>query len=165
MEGGDNGRKTFACERESIQESHAKETCAEAEDVFQQKAFIEDAYAREKSTISGRCFLEEASSRSEAERVRCFKNPSFFIPKTPQKMSSSSPSNEQKIEELFSHHMLSFDQTERMQKVREATKALAHVIIENCPASPDRSAAIRLLRETSMTANASIVLENIDTRL
>ena len=40
--------------------------------------------------------------------------------------------------------------------IREAAKNLAKVIVNNTPPSADQSAAIRLLRESVMTANSAI---------
>lgn len=63
------------------------------------------------------------------------------------------------INELFTYHAPTGDQPERYGKVRDAAKQLAIVIAATCPPSPDRSAAIRKVREAVMTANASIALE------
>lgn len=65
------------------------------------------------------------------------------------------------IEQLFTYHAPDADQVERIDRIRNAAKALAHVIVENTPKSADRSAAIRKLREAVMTANASIVLRGV----
>jgi hypothetical protein len=43
--------------------------------------------------------------------------------------------------------------------VRAAAKNLARVILENTPASPDQTVAIRKVREAVMTANAAIALD------
>ena len=44
-------------------------------------------------------------------------------------------------------------------EIRTAAIHLAHVIDRMCPGSPDRTAAMRKLRECVMTANASIATE------
>jgi hypothetical protein len=59
----------------------------------------------------------------------------------------------------FDHHAPDAAQVERITEVRNACKHAAQVILAVCPHSADRSAAIRLLREAMMTANASIALE------
>jgi hypothetical protein len=63
------------------------------------------------------------------------------------------------IENWFRYHAPTGDQPARYGAVRDAAKSLALVIAANCPASADRTAAFRKLRETVMTANASIALE------
>lgn len=59
----------------------------------------------------------------------------------------------------FEHHAPDAGQIERILLVRGALKQAASVLLSVCPPSADRSAAIRLLREAMMTANASIALE------
>lgn len=63
------------------------------------------------------------------------------------------------VEELFTYHAPKPGQPERYQAIREAAKTLANVIVDSTQPSADQSAAIRLLRECVMTANASIALE------
>lgn len=65
----------------------------------------------------------------------------------------------EEIDKYFTYQPPKPGQPERYVKIREAARALAHVINENCPDSADKSAAIRQLRETVATANASIALE------
>lgn len=60
------------------------------------------------------------------------------------------------LENLFTYHAPKGDQAERYQKIREAGKNLAQVIIDSTPACPDQTAAIRKVREAIMTANAAI---------
>lgn len=62
------------------------------------------------------------------------------------------------IETLFTYHAPTELQIQQLKEVREAGKNLARVIMHNCPPGPDRTTAIRKLRETVMTANASIVV-------
>lgn len=68
------------------------------------------------------------------------------------------------IEELFTYHAPTGDQAQRYLSIREAAKNLARVIDANCPAGPDRTAAIRHVREAVMTANASIATNNAQYR-
>lgn len=63
------------------------------------------------------------------------------------------------IENIFTYHAPRGDQPERYEKIRQAARAMGIVIIDNTQPSSDQSAAIRLLRECVMTANASIALE------
>lgn len=63
------------------------------------------------------------------------------------------------IEEMFTYHAPTGTQPTRYGILREAAKSFAIVVIENTPAGPDQTAAIRKLRECVMTANQSIALE------
>jgi hypothetical protein len=65
------------------------------------------------------------------------------------------------VEQLFTYRPPDAEQIEQLGNVRNAAKGLAHVIMENCPKSADRTAAIRKLREAVMTADASIVLRGV----
>jgi hypothetical protein len=60
------------------------------------------------------------------------------------------------LDNLFIYHAPKGDQVERYQKIRDAGKALAEVILDCTPKSADQSAAIRKVREAIMTANAAI---------
>lgn len=60
------------------------------------------------------------------------------------------------IENLFTYHAPTEEQKEAYSIIREKAMEFATIIDENCPESPDRTSAIRLLREAVMTANASI---------
>lgn len=63
------------------------------------------------------------------------------------------------IENIFTYHKPEGDDPERYQAIRDAAKQLALVIAKNTPKCADQSAAIRLVREAVMTANASIALK------
>lgn len=60
------------------------------------------------------------------------------------------------LQNQFTYHKPVGDQTERYAMIRTAGLNLAQVIVGNCPNNADRSAAIRLIREAVMTANAAI---------
>lgn len=62
------------------------------------------------------------------------------------------------IDNIFSYHPPKGDQVERYNAIREAGKAFALVLLENTPASPDQTVAIRKVREAVMTANAAIAI-------
>jgi hypothetical protein len=68
------------------------------------------------------------------------------------------------IEELFTYHAPTGKEPELYSRIRAAAKVLARVIDECCPAGPDRSAAVRKVREAVMTANASIATNNAQYR-
>lgn len=60
------------------------------------------------------------------------------------------------LENWFTYHSPSPDQLPKYQAIREAAKSFATAIVNNTPSSADQTAAIRLIREATMTANASI---------
>lgn len=60
---------------------------------------------------------------------------------------------------LFTYHEPTGEQVGKMGKLREKARELAHLIVEVCPPSADRSDAIRKLREVVMTTNAGIISE------
>lgn len=60
------------------------------------------------------------------------------------------------INNWFTYHSPTPEQLPKYQTIRDKAKELAEIIIDNTPSSADQSAAIRLLREVVMTANASI---------
>lgn len=62
------------------------------------------------------------------------------------------------LDNIFTYHSPKNDQPQRYEKIREAAKNLAIVIDECCPDCADKSAAIRKIREASMTANAAIAI-------
>lgn len=65
------------------------------------------------------------------------------------------------IEAIFTYHPPEGDQPERYQKLRDAAKIFAQVLVESVPSCADRSAAMRHLRECCMTANAAIALKGL----
>ena len=60
--------------------------------------------------------------------------------------------------DIFTYHRPDSDQAHAMANIREGALNFALVITRFVPNCPDRTAAIRKLRETVMTANAAIVL-------
>ena len=65
------------------------------------------------------------------------------------------------LENWFSYHAPKGDQLERYAKIRAAAKVFAQVLVDTCPVGPDLSAAIRKVREATMTANASIATQEL----
>jgi hypothetical protein len=63
------------------------------------------------------------------------------------------------IENIFTYHKPTAEQLPKYEAIRAKAKELANVIVANTPACADQTAAIRLLREAVMTANASIALD------
>jgi len=66
------------------------------------------------------------------------------------------------LENLFSYHSPKGTQQERYATIRDAGKAFAQVIVNNCPSSADKSVAIRKVREAVMNANVSIAVNEND---
>jgi hypothetical protein len=66
------------------------------------------------------------------------------------------PAVERQIEDAFLYHEWNEGQTGQGNAVREALTNAVKVIVLNVPPSPDRSAAIRKLREARMDANSAI---------
>ena len=60
------------------------------------------------------------------------------------------------IENIFTYHPPKGDQAERYQRLRDACKGLANVIISETPMGREQSIAIRKLEECSMWMNAAI---------
>ena len=60
------------------------------------------------------------------------------------------------IDDAFIYHGLTEAQTKSGNAVRAALAEAVKVIVGNVPPSPDRSAAIRKIREARMDANSAI---------
>jgi hypothetical protein len=71
------------------------------------------------------------------------------------------PITKENINEVFTYHAPDEAQIESLNSVRYHAKVLAHAILNEVPACADQQAALRLLREAVMTANAAIVLKGI----
>ena len=65
------------------------------------------------------------------------------------------------LAQLFAYHPPTDEQLPKYAAINQAAKNFAEVILQNCPASTDRSAAIRLIRDARMTANASVALNGL----
>jgi hypothetical protein len=60
---------------------------------------------------------------------------------------------------VFSHHHATPEKLAHYDLIHEGAKPFAAVILAHTPASPDQTAALQLLRETSMIACAAISLD------
>lgn len=60
------------------------------------------------------------------------------------------------VEDAFRYHPWHPGQADRGNQVREALVSAAKVILRNVPEGPDRSTALRKLREVRMDANSAI---------
>jgi hypothetical protein len=63
------------------------------------------------------------------------------------------------LSHVFMYHAPKEGQPEKYEKIREAAKVFASVIVENTPVCADQSAALRKVREAVFTANAAIALD------
>ena len=62
-------------------------------------------------------------------------------------------------EYVFEHHTPTAEKLVHYDAVHAAAKSFAQVILKHTPPSEDQAAALRLLREATMTANAAIALD------
>ena len=67
----------------------------------------------------------------------------------------------EKLPDIFRYHAPKGNQPAQYEAIRNKALELAQVIVDNTPQSADQTAAIRLLREAVMTANASIALDGL----
>ncbi len=62
-------------------------------------------------------------------------------------------------EYVFTHHTPTPEKLVHYDAVHAAAKRFAEIILAHTPVSEDQAAALRLLREATMTANAAIALD------
>jgi hypothetical protein len=62
-------------------------------------------------------------------------------------------------EYVFSHHAPTPDKLAHYDALHAGAKRFAEIILANTPACSDQSAALRLLREAAMMANAAVALD------
>ncbi len=60
---------------------------------------------------------------------------------------------------VFSHHPSTPEKVAHYEAIHLAALKFAEVILAHTPRSSDQSAALRLLRESAMMANAAVALE------
>lgn len=60
------------------------------------------------------------------------------------------------VDDMFEYHKWTAEQIAQGKEVREALATAVKVIIANVPPSPDRTVAIRKLREARMDCNSAI---------
>jgi hypothetical protein len=68
---------------------------------------------------------------------------------------------EEKLPAIFTYHAPTGDQPAKYQAIRDKALEMAQVIVASTPTSADQTAAIRLLRESVMTANAAVALNGL----
>jgi hypothetical protein len=62
-------------------------------------------------------------------------------------------------EYVFSHHQPTPEKLVHYDAIHAGAKRFAEVILTNTPPSADQTAALRLLREAAMMANAAVALD------
>jgi hypothetical protein len=62
------------------------------------------------------------------------------------------------LEHAYGYKTPTAEQVEQYGAIAEAAKAFERTVLENCPASADRTFACRQIRDARMTANRSIAL-------
>ena len=62
-------------------------------------------------------------------------------------------------EYVFSHHHATPEKLARYDAIHTAAKVFAEVLLQHTPACSDRSMALQLLREATMTACSAIALD------
>ena len=62
------------------------------------------------------------------------------------------------LDHIFKYHAPTPETLKAYTAIRDAAKAFATVLVENTPQGSDQDAAVRLVREASMTANAAVAL-------
>lgn len=72
-------------------------------------------------------------------------------PQRPRPMSEA-----EQLANWFQYHPPVQDQAQRYEQIRAAAHRFAQLLVQLCPPSADRTAAIRKIREVVYTANASI---------
>lgn len=68
------------------------------------------------------------------------------------------------IEAIFTYHAAVGNQTHLYRRLRETAREMAYAIHFACEPGPDRTTAMRKLRECVMTANQSIATNNAQYR-
>ena len=63
--------------------------------------------------------------------------------------------------EVFTYHPPTPEQMWKYNNIRQGAQDFATIILSNTPQCADQQAALRLLREAVMTANASIALKGL----
>ena len=69
--------------------------------------------------------------------------------------------NELWLQEVFTYHAPNETQLACYESIRRDAKTLAYTILEQTPHCADQAAALRLLREAVMTANAAVALKGL----
>jgi hypothetical protein len=69
--------------------------------------------------------------------------------------------SEEIVAEFFKYHAPNDFTIPKYAAINQAAKNFAEVVLANCPRGADLAAAIRLIRDARMTANAAIALNGL----
>lgn len=69
------------------------------------------------------------------------------------------PVTAKNVDDVFTYHAPTGDDPVTYEKLRSSAREFAKAILELTPSCADQQAALRLLREALMTANASVALK------
>lgn len=69
--------------------------------------------------------------------------------------------SEEIVAEFFKYHSPTETTIPKYAAINQAAKNFAEVVLANCPRGADTSAAIRLIRDARMTANAAVALNGL----
>jgi hypothetical protein len=95
------------------------------------------------------CRLKQAMDRERASRCDA-------------PMECARPmSRDEIVAEFFKYHAPNDFTIPKYAAINQAAKNFAEVVLANCPRGADMSAAIRLIRDARMTANAAIALDGL----
>lgn len=85
------------------------------------------------------------------------------MPKSIQYLNNAQPKTQQEFdlvkegaEDCFTYHAWNEEQVQRGLAVRVALQMAFETVIQHCPPGPDRSVALRKIREARMDANSAI---------
>ena len=84
---------------------------------------------------------------------------------SPRKQKMAKYGTKAEIEELvnrFTYHTPHGDQAERYGILNEAARDYGQALLENCPPSPERDEAMRLLTLARMMGNSAIAINESD---
>jgi len=70
-------------------------------------------------------------------------------------------SSEEIVGEFFKYHPPNETTIPKYAAINQAAKNFAETVLANCPSGADRTAAIRLIRDARMTANAAVALDGL----
>lgn len=70
-------------------------------------------------------------------------------------------SAEEVVAEFFKYHPPNETTLPKYAAINQAAKNFAEIVLANCPYGADRHAAIRMIRDARMTANAAISLNGL----
>lgn len=66
----------------------------------------------------------------------------------------------EQIHDLCHYHPPDAERAKKHEAINAACEAFIQVIVENCPSSPDASAAVRLARQARMEANSALATKS-----